>query len=69
MDKECYVKVKSEMVEAQFIGVFQCSNVIPPSPMIGGHPGGVIAYPIALVKIDDRIKEVKVSDIVFKKVV
>ncbi|MEK5390192.1 hypothetical protein NSQ59_07380 [Margalitia sp. FSL K6-0131] len=66
MDKDCYVNIKSELIEAEFIGVFQYSNVIPPSPMIGGHPGGVIAYPIAVVKFNGKLKEVKLSDITFK---
>lgn len=31
------------------------------------HPGGVIAYPIAAVRVDEKIKEVKLSDVIFKK--
>lgn len=65
MDKNCFVKIKSEMFEAEFIGVYQYSQVIEPSPMIGGHPGGVIAYPIAIVKLNEKLKEVKLSDITF----
>lgn len=53
------------MFEAEFIGVYQYSQVIEPSPMIGGHPGGVIAYPIAIVKLNEKLKEVKLSDITF----
>lgn len=67
MDKECYVKIKTELVEAEFIGVYQYSRVIEPSPMIGGHPGGVIAYPIAVVKLNEKLKEVKLSEITFKQ--
>ncbi len=67
MDKECYVKIKTELVEAEFIGVYQYSGVIEPSPMIGGHPGGVIAYPVAVVKLNEKLKEVKLSDITFKQ--
>nr|WP_259547956.1 hypothetical protein [Heyndrickxia oleronia] len=65
MDKNCCVKIKSELTEAEFIGVFQYSKVIDPSPMIGGHPGGIIAYPIAVVKLNGKLKEVKLSDITF----
>ncbi|MCM3239075.1 hypothetical protein M3589_15230 [Heyndrickxia oleronia] len=65
MDKNCCVKIKSELIEAEFIGVFQYAQVIDPSPMIGGHPGGIIAYPIAVVKLNEKLKEVKLSDITF----
>ncbi|OIJ12688.1 hypothetical protein BKP37_12875 [Anaerobacillus alkalilacustris] len=72
MDKDCYVNIKNELLEnelleAEFIGVFQYSHVLDPSPMIGGHSGGVIAYPIAVVKLDEKLKEVKLSDITFKR--
>ncbi|MGK4042224.1 hypothetical protein AB0Y20_07960 [Heyndrickxia oleronia] len=67
MDKECYVKIKTELVEAEFIGVYQYSRVIEPSPMIGGHSGGVIAYPIAVIKLNEKLKEVKLSDITFNQ--
>ncbi|MEK5069795.1 hypothetical protein [Sporosarcina sp. FSL K6-1508] len=66
MDKECYVKESGNWVEAEFVGVFQYSNVIEPSLMIGGHSGGVIAYPVAVVKMDGKIKEVKLSNVVFQ---
>lgn len=67
LGKDCYVKIKSELVKADFIGVYQYSMVLEPSPMIGGHPGGVIAYPIAVVKLNEKLKEVKLSEITFKQ--
>ena len=33
-----------------FHGFYQESNVIPPSPLVGGHGGGVIAYPVAIIE-------------------
>lgn len=33
-----------------FHGFYQKSNVIPPSPLVGGHGGGVIAYPVAIIE-------------------
>lgn len=33
-----------------FRGFFQRSMVIKPSIMVGGHSGGVIAYPIAIIE-------------------
>lgn len=61
---ECYVKVGEDFIEAELVGVYQYSKVIAPSPMVGGHPGGVIAYPIALVKIRSKFKQVDPSDVV-----
>jgi len=66
MDKDCYVNINDDLVEAEFIGVYQYSNVVAPSPMVGGHPGGVIAYPIALVKLHGKLKEVGLSKVTFK---
>lgn len=66
MDKDCYVNIKNGLLEAEFIGVFQYSRVLDESPMIGGHKGGVVAYPIAVVKLGGKFKEVKLSDITFK---
>lgn len=67
MNKDCFVEVKSVWLKAEFIGVFQRSDVIAPSPMVGGHPGGVIAYPIAVVNLDGMFKEVKLSSVSFHK--
>lgn len=33
-----------------FHGFYQRSDVIPPSPLVGGHSGGVIAYPVAIIE-------------------
>ncbi len=51
--KKCEVIANGEKYTADFYGVFQLSTVIDPSPMIGGHPGGVIAYPVAVVNFGD----------------
>lgn len=66
MDKDCFVNINDDLVEGEFVGIYQYSNVVDASPMIGGHPGGVIAYPIALVKICGKIKEVLPSKVTFK---
>ncbi|MEI3614723.1 hypothetical protein [Pseudogracilibacillus sp. SO30301A] len=65
MDKDCYVIIKDDLVEAEFIGVYQYSNVIDANPMVGGQPGGVIAYPI--VKLSGKLKVVDPSKITFKR--
>jgi len=33
----------------------------------GGHSGGVIAYPIAIVELNGKFKEVKLSDVTFRR--
>lgn len=57
------VKIGKETVEGELIGVFQYSQPIGESPMIGGHPGGVVAYPVAVVKVGSELKEVPVKNV------
>lgn len=33
-----------------FHGFYQKSDLIPPSLAVGGHSGGVIAYPVAIIE-------------------
>ena len=51
--KKCEVIANGKKYTADLYGVFQLSTVIDPSPMIGGHSGGVIAYPVAVVDFGD----------------
>lgn len=44
--------VETEWVEAGLYDFFQYSEPIAPSVMVGGHPGGVVAYPMALVRLE-----------------
>lgn len=55
--------------EAEFIGVFQYSDVVGASPMIGGHDGGTVAYPVAVVKMDGELKSVKTHMVRFPHIV
>ena len=50
--KICETKIDDKWVEVPFHGIFQYSDVVSPSAMLGGHSGGVIAYPVVLVGID-----------------
>lgn len=34
-------------------GIFQFANVIEPSSLIGGHNGGKVSYPIAVIEYDN----------------
>lgn len=67
MSQKCFVNIKTKLMEAEFLGVYQYSNVIEPSLMVGGHNGGVIAYPVAVVRVGTELKEVKLSSVLFKK--
>ena len=67
LNKDCYVNIKNKLLEAKFMGFFQYSHVLEPSMVRGGHSGGVIAYPIAIVELDGKFKEVKLSDVTFRR--
>lgn len=61
----CYVYYAKEWKKAKFIGVFQFSNVIDPSPKEGGHPGGVVAYPIVVATLNGDLKHFSLSKVKF----
>lgn len=42
------------------------SDVISPSPMVGGHPGGQISGIYGIVEFPDRIVEVRPAQIKFR---
>lgn len=52
--------------EVELIGIFQRSRVLDASPMIGGHPGGVVAGPVAVIKHNGDFKEVNVTDLKYE---
>lgn len=68
--KICKAKINGSWQEVPFYGVFQYSDVIEPALRVGGHPGGVIAYPVAVVELDnqlimrsiDSVKDIKEVD-------
>nr|DAV73011.1 MAG TPA: hypothetical protein [Caudoviricetes sp.] len=59
--RECVVDGK--------VGYFCCweqyANVVEPSPMTGGHPGGQLAAVYAIVEFDDGVRRVNIADIKF----
>lgn len=67
--RPCYIRIKKDKEEkALFHGWNFVSNVVEPSIMIGGHPGGVIAYSTGIVELEDgRVIEVMPTDITFCK--
>ena len=46
-------------------GIFQMSTVLPPSNMIGGHLGGIVAYPVAVIEYENGdLEQVSPNEIV-----
>lgn len=43
----------------------QYSQVVPPSPLVGGHPGGTIAQVFGIVEFTDGVRRVEPYDIKF----
>ena len=43
----------------------QYSKPIEPSPMVGGHPGGVVSYILGIVEFEDGVRRVDPSEIKF----
>ena len=46
-------KYQCEGKPCKLLGVFQYSDIIEPAVALGGHSGGVIAYPVAVVEFED----------------
>lgn len=55
---------ETKWVKAELYDFFQFSKPIAPSVMIGGHPGGVVAYPMALVRLESgQFKTVNANEV------
>lgn len=47
-------------------GFFQDSYIVPPSLMVGGHNGGVVANPVAIVEVEGgAVIRVNPTDVIF----
>lgn len=53
--RDCLVLLSDGWKKAKFIGVFQFSEPIDASPLVGGHPGGVVAFPVAVVECEGEL--------------
>ena len=63
--KKCkYKNSNDEIVTGDFYGIFQYSQVIPPQVFVGGHQGGMKAFPLALVLDEYGMKQILPEDIV-----
>lgn len=67
--ERCLLSIgKDEHVEVEYLGVFQRSRVIDASPLIGGHNGGVVAGPVAVIKRNGGLEEVELKKLSFVNV-
>lgn len=63
MSNRCKVRIKDDIFQAAFYGVFQVSYVIAPSMIKGGHSGGVTAQPIAVVDYGDGLTRIDINHV------
>lgn len=64
--RPCYIINKNKKKKALFHGWFNISDVVGASPMVGGHPGGTVSYPIGIVELEDgSVVEVEPINIKF----
>lgn len=54
------INEKDSWIEAKFYGVFQYSTILNGSLMVGGPPGGVIAYPVAIIEDESGLQSVEI---------
>lgn len=65
-EKRKWMIVGHETVNALFHCWAHKSNVVEPSPMVGGHPGGVVSGLVGIVEfVHGDIHEVNPCDITF----
>jgi hypothetical protein len=64
--RPCLVTFSSKkQVEGTFMGLFQHSYTHGDSLIVGGFKAGTVAYPIAIVEINGKMSEVRISQIEF----
>lgn len=64
--RKCKVNKKGKFVDAYFHRWSEYANVVEPSPMIGGSPGGQIKYTLGIVEyISGVVEEVAPHAIIF----
>lgn len=64
--RPCLVTFSSKkQVHGTFMGLFQHSYTHGDSPIAGGFKAGTVAYPIAIVEIEGKMQEVRISQIEF----
>lgn len=64
--RPCLVTFSNKkQVQGTFMGLFQHSHTHGDSLMAGGFRAGTVAYPIAIVEINGKMQEVRISQIEF----
>ena len=64
--RPCLVTFSSKkQVHGTFMGLFQHSYTHGDSLIAGGFKAGTVAYPIAIVEIEGKMQEVRISQIEF----
>ena len=64
--RPCLVTFSNKkQVHGTFMGLFQHSYAHGDSPIAGGFKAGTVAYPIAIVEVEGKMQEVRISQIEF----
>lgn len=61
---------KEDWIPAKFYGLYERSHIVPSNLMKGGHQGGAVTFPVAVVEDSDglhevevwRVKDIKIDD-------
>lgn len=61
----CMANVNGKIINGEFVGVFQHSHTHGDSLMVGGIKAGQISYPVAVIRTEGRLYEVKLNEIRF----
>lgn len=63
MKKCMYKNNNGEILDREFFGFYQYSEVLRPELVVYGHKGGARAYPLAIVMDNDGIRYIDPLDI------
>ncbi|WP_058224524.1 hypothetical protein [Lactococcus lactis] len=64
--RPCLVTFSNKkQIQGTFMGLFQHSHTHGDSLIAGGFKAGTVAYPIAIVEINGKMQEVRISQIEF----
>ena len=64
--RPCLVTFSNKkQIQGTFMGLFQHSHTHGDSLIAGGFKAGTVAYPIAVVEINGKMQEVRISQIEF----
>lgn len=61
--QKTFTKEVNDYDYGTLVGIFQYSQVLDPSPLKGGHMGGVETYPVAVVQVDNTLVQTKLRNL------